>query len=76
MTSSGSTGGGTTVTLVVRPPVGPPSTPTVVVTHPRPHLPFTGFDLATVLVLITLLLAIGAMFLIAGRRPTPHNRRT
>jgi hypothetical protein len=76
MTSSGSTGGGTTVTLVVREPVGPPTTPTVVVPQPRPHLPFTGVDLVAVLVITTLLLAIGALFLIAGRKPTSNLRRT
>jgi len=46
------------------------------VTHPRPHLPFTGLDLTTALILTALLLAIGALLLLSGRRPIPHSRRT
>jgi hypothetical protein len=61
---------GTSVTLVV-----PPSavTPNVGTPAPPPphHLPFSGFDLTTGLVLAALLLAAGALLLITGRRPTP-----
>jgi hypothetical protein len=71
------TSGGTTVTLVVPgPPLTPQptSTPTVVVTHPRPHLPFTGFDLSTALILTVLLLAVGALLITSGRRPAQLRR--
>ncbi|MCW2599189.1 MAG: hypothetical protein JWM02_1018 [Frankiales bacterium] len=78
MADSGSTGGGTPVTLVVLPTTSAPSpisTPIAVVTNPRPHLPFTGFDFTTALVVITLLLAVGVLLLVTGRRPTPKARR-
>lgn len=76
---AGNGGGGTPVTLVVPPSAvtpSPTSTPGVVVTHPRSHLPFTGLDLTTALILTALLLAIGALLLLSGRRSTPHTRRT
>jgi hypothetical protein len=79
MEDQGSTGGGTSVTLVVPPSAvtpSPTSTPGVIANHPRPHLPFSGFDLGTALVLATLLLAVGVLLLLKGRRPNPHNRRT
>jgi hypothetical protein len=69
-------GTGTSVTLVISPsprPITPP-TPAVVVTHPRPHLPFTGFDTSTALVLMTLLFVLGVAFLLAGRRSTNSRR--
>lgn len=72
------TGGGTPVVLVVPPSTiapAPPGTPAVVVS-PRPNLPFTGFDVSTVLVVTALLLALGALLLIAGRRPASYLRRT
>ena len=73
-------GGGTSVTIVVPPSSvhpNPPATPAVVVTHPRPHLPFTGFDVASALLMAALLLALGALLLVRGHhRPTPHTRRS
>jgi hypothetical protein len=80
MADSGIGGDGTTVTLVV-PPSGVVPTPTppgapVVVVSPRPHLPFTGLDVSTALILTALLLAIGALLIVSGRKPTPHFRRT
>lgn len=72
------TGGGTSVMLVVPPSAtvpAPPGSPVVLVPT-RPHLPYTGFDVSTVLVLTALLLALGALLLIAGRRPASRFRRT
>jgi hypothetical protein len=74
MADSGNTGG-TPVTLVVPPTAVQPSpTPGVVVTHPRPHLPFTGFDAGTALLLAVLLIALGAVLLVKGHR-APTSRR-
>lgn len=80
MVHGGSKGNdGTPVTLVVPPSAttpAPTATPSVVVTHPRPHLAFTGFDLSTALLLTALLLAAGLLLLVAGRRPALPSRRT
>lgn len=67
--------GGTPVTLLIQrettPVTQPPHNPPV--THPRPHLPFTGFDLTLALVLAALSLALGAVLLLTAR---PRSRRT
>lgn len=80
MVRDGSSGNdGTTVTLVVPPAAttpAPTATPSVVVTHPHPHLPFTGFDLGSALLLTALLLAAGLLLLTSGRRPALPSRRT
>lgn len=57
--------GGTTVQLVVPGSSVPGQTP------PPSHIPFTGFDLATALVLAVLLLAVGAALQLV-----PRSRRT
>lgn len=76
MADSGSSGGGTSVTLVIPAAATPSPTGTpVVVVNPRPHLPFTGFELSTALVLIALLLALGVLLVVTGRRPDPNTRR-
>jgi hypothetical protein len=75
--ADGATGGGTPVTLVVPTvPVtpAPAATPGIVVTRPRPHLAFTGFDLSTALLLTALLLAVGVLLLVSGRRPASLRR--
>jgi hypothetical protein len=76
---SGTPADGTAVTIVVPPhavsPTTPPGAPVVVVS-PRNNLPFTGFDVSTALVLTALLLAIGVVLILTGRRPTTHSRRT
>jgi hypothetical protein len=71
-------GGGTPVTLLVPPSAIVPSPPGVpgVVVSPRPHLPFTGFDVTTALVLAALFLALGVLLIATGRRPTSKTRRT
>jgi hypothetical protein len=75
MAESDSTGG-TPVTLVVPPLVAQPSpTPGVAVTRPRAHLPFTGFDAGTALVLAVLLIALGALVLVKGHRAVSTTRR-
>ena len=76
---------GTPVTLVVQPRTGTPGT----VTPPPPgkhgHLPFTGFDLALVVLLAVLLLAMGFVLLattllpsrlVPSRISATHSRRT
>jgi hypothetical protein len=68
--------GGTPVTLIVPPAVAQPSpTPGVVITPPRPHLPFTGFDAGTALLLAVLLIALGALVLVKGHRAAPTTTR-
>jgi hypothetical protein len=73
-------GSGASVTLVVppsaaRPSPTPASTPTSTVTHPRPHLPFTGFDASTAVLVAVLLVALGALLLVRGRTGLPHSPR-
>jgi hypothetical protein len=76
MADSGTTSGGTSVTLLV------PAGSTVPGTNPPPvappsHIPFTGFDLSTALVLAVLMLAVGTLLVRTGRRPAPPlSRRT
>lgn len=78
MAHNGSSGG-TPVTLVV-PPTATSPIPTATqgtsAPAPRPHLPFTGFDLGTALLLTALLLAAGFLLLASGRRPALPSRRT
>lgn len=75
---------GTPVTLVVQPRTGTPGT-----VSPPPakhgHLPFTGFDLALVVLLAALLVAVGVVLVVTTLLParfapsrigTTHSRRT
>ena len=61
-------GGGTPVTLTVTQSAttAPPPPPA----HPHGHLPFTGFSLVAVLLLVALLLSIGSALVFLGR-PAP-----
>lgn len=77
---------GTPVTLVVQPRTGTPGT----VAPPPPgqhgHVPFTGFELTTAVLLAVLLLVVGAVLvaaswltpsrLVPSRVSTTHSRRT
>ena len=79
MAGSDVPGGGTPVTLVVSSSAvtpTPTATPGVVATPPRKPLAFTGFDLGTALVLTSLLLVVGVLFLVSGRRTTLTSRST
>jgi hypothetical protein len=74
MAESGNGGSATTVTLVV--PPGGLGNPGVTTPVPKPHLPFTGFDFTSAVVLAALLLAVGVLLLVTGHRPFAHTRRT
>lgn len=68
--------GGTPVTLLV--PAVRPETPTTTHTSPPPpraHLPFTGFELLPLLMTAALLLAVGLLLLLPGRRRAHLHRR-
>lgn len=68
---------GTSVSIVIPPSGAHPGTPGVVTPSPRPHLPFTGLDVVSVALLAVLLLALGTLLVIRGRRvTTPTARRT
>lgn len=68
---AGDGSGSTPVTLVVTEThtvVPPPTT-----APPAPHgqLPFTGFAVVAAVLIAVLLLAVGSVFLLVGRRPRP-----
>ena len=69
-------GGGEQTQVILVIPSHAPTTPTAapvptVVVHPRPHLPFTGLDAASLGLLAVLLVVLGALLLIKGRTRPP-----